>query len=87
MKKMDLLPSINWYRNLNKNWHILSNVSPIIQDETLMIYGKNDAIPPLPNIADFVPNIEVQTLETGHWIQEEEPEALNRIILEWLKNE
>ncbi len=86
-EKNGFTPSINWYRNLNKNWHILSNVSPIIQHETLMIYGKNDAIPPLPNIADFVPNIEVQTLETGHWIQEEEPEALNRIILEWLKNE
>jgi pimeloyl-ACP methyl ester carboxylesterase len=31
--------SINWYRNLDRNWHLLAEVNPIIQQPTLMIYG------------------------------------------------
>jgi pimeloyl-ACP methyl ester carboxylesterase len=50
-----------------------------------MIYGENDIIPPLPNIKDFVPNIDIKSLNTGHWIQEERPEELNQMILEWLE--
>ncbi|MBP2099723.1 alpha/beta fold hydrolase [Enterococcus rivorum] len=83
-KKTGFTPSINWYRNLNRNWHLLGNVSPIIHQSTLMVYGEKDVIPPLPNIKDFVPNIDVRSLDTCHWIQEERPEELNKMILEWL---
>lgn len=77
--------SINWYRNLNRNWHLLGEVSPIVHQKTLMVYGEKDVIPPLPNIKDFVPNIDVKTLDTGHWMQEEKPEELNQMILQWLE--
>lgn len=83
-QKNGFTPSINWYRNLDRNWHLLGEVSPIVYQKTLMIYGENDVIPPLPNIQDFVPNIEVKSLEAGHWIQEEKPEELNQMILKWL---
>ncbi|TXK67592.1 alpha/beta fold hydrolase [Paenibacillus sp. N3.4] len=83
--KTGFTPSINWYRNLNRNWHLLGDVSPILHQPTLMIYGENDIIPPLPNIKDFVPNIDIKSLNTGHWIQEERPEELNQMILEWLE--
>lgn len=83
-KKTGFTPSINWYRNLNRNWHLLAEVSPIIHQPTLMIYGEKDIIPPLPNIQDFVPNIDVESLDAGHWIQEERPEELNQMILNWL---
>lgn len=83
-KQNGFTPSINWYRNLNRNWHIVGEVSPIVEQKTLMVYGEKDVIPPLPNIQDFVPNIDVRTLNAGHWIQEEIPEELNKIILEWL---
>ncbi|MFJ7936278.1 alpha/beta fold hydrolase [Sporosarcina sp. NPDC096371] len=82
--KTGFTPSINWYRNLNRNWHLLGFVSPILYQPTLMIYGEKDIIPPLPNIKDFVPNIDIKSLNTGHWIQEERPEELNQMILEWL---
>lgn len=49
-----------------------------------MVYGEKDIIPPLQNIKDFVPNIDVKSLDTGHWIQEERPEELNQMILKWL---
>lgn len=83
--KTGFTPSINWYRNLNRNWHLLGKVSPILHQPTLMIYGEKDIIPPLPNIKDFVPNIDIKSLNTGHWIQEERPEELNQMILEWLE--
>ncbi|MDA1636642.1 alpha/beta hydrolase [Bacillus cereus] len=83
--KTGFTPSINWYRNLNRNWHLLANVESIIHKPTLMVYGEKDIIPPLPNIKDFVPNIDIKSLDAGHWIQEERPEELNQTILEWLK--
>ncbi|MGN4127217.1 alpha/beta fold hydrolase [Lysinibacillus sphaericus] len=85
INKTGFTPSINWYRNLNRNWHLLGDVSPILHQPTLMIYGEKDIIPPLPNIKDFVPNIDIKSLNTGHWIQEERPEELNQMILEWLE--
>ncbi len=84
-EKNGFTPSINWYRNLNRNWDLLGEVSPIVYQKTLMVYGEKDVIPPLPNIQEFVPNIEVQTIDTGHWIQEERPEELNQMILNWLE--
>ena len=36
---------INWYRNLDRNWHLLADVDPIIQQPALMIYGDRDCGP------------------------------------------
>lgn len=76
---------INWYRNLDSNWRVLGEVDPIIQHHALMIYGTQDSIPPSPTLAQFVPNADVVSLECGHWIQEELPEATNAAILSWLR--
>jgi pimeloyl-ACP methyl ester carboxylesterase len=32
--------SVNWYRNLDRNWHILAEADPIVRQPALMIYGK-----------------------------------------------
>ena len=77
--------SINWYRNLDRNWHLLENADPIIQHPALMIYGDRDTVPKSPNLSDFVPNVEVVNLDTSHWIQQEKPEETTRAILDWLK--
>jgi pimeloyl-ACP methyl ester carboxylesterase len=76
--------SINWYRNLDRNWHLLADVNPIIQQPTLMIYGDRDAVPKSENLTEFVPNVEVVNLDCGHWIQQEKPEETNQAILKWL---
>ncbi len=76
--------SINWYRNLDRNWHLLADVDPIIQQPTLMIYGDQDAVAKPKNLGDFVPNVEEVTLDCGHWIQQEKPKETNQIILNWL---
>ena len=76
--------SINWYRNLDRNWHILADVAPIIQAPTLMIYGDRDVIPKSATLPDFVPNVDVVSLDCGHCIQQELPDETNAAILGWL---
>lgn len=76
--------SINWYRNLDRNWHILAKTDPIIQQPALMIYGNRDVIPKFEGLAAFVPNVEEVSLDCGHWIQQEKPMETNKVILQWL---
>ncbi len=77
--------SINWYRNLDRNWHLLAKVNPTLQQPTLMIYGKRDMIPKSERLMDFIPNVDIVTLDCGHWIQQEKPEETNQAILNWLQ--
>ncbi|PHQ33929.1 alpha/beta fold hydrolase [Rhodopirellula bahusiensis] len=76
--------SINWYRNLDRNWRLLADVNPIIQQPTLMIYGEQDMIPKFERLTEFVPSADVVSLDCGHWIQQEKPEQTNQAILQWL---
>lgn len=75
---------INWYRNLDRNWTILADVDPIVKAPALMIYGDHDMIPKSETLSDFVPNIEVESLPCGHWVQQEMPEETTALILSWL---
>jgi pimeloyl-ACP methyl ester carboxylesterase len=76
---------INWYRNLDRNWHLLADADPIIRQPALMIYGARDAVLQDERLPDFVPAVEVVTVDSGHWIQQELPEETNRVILDWLE--
>jgi len=79
--------SINWYRNLDRNWHLMADVTPIIHQPTLMIYGERDTIPKSENLKYIVPNLDIVSLDCGHWIQQEKPEDTNQVILKWLENQ
>ncbi|PHZ84723.1 alpha/beta fold hydrolase [Paremcibacter congregatus] len=79
--------SINWYRNLDRNWRLLAEVNPVIQQPALMIYGDRDLVPKSDKLADFVPNVDVISLDCGHWIQQEKPEETSRAILNWLEQQ
>jgi pimeloyl-ACP methyl ester carboxylesterase len=79
--------SINWYRNLDRNWHLLADADPVIQQPALMIYGDRDSVAKSANLAEFVPNVEVVNLDCGHWIQQEKPEETNEAILGWLEQQ
>ncbi|MCP1253570.1 MULTISPECIES: alpha/beta fold hydrolase [Elizabethkingia] len=76
--------AINWYRNLDRNWHLMADVKPIIHQPTLMIYGEQDTIPKSENLKNIVPNLDIVSLDCGHWIQQEKPEETNLSILKWL---
>jgi pimeloyl-ACP methyl ester carboxylesterase len=76
--------SVNWYRNVDRNWNLLADVDPIIRQPALMIYGDRDVVARSERLAEFVPDVEVVSLDCGHWIQQEKPEETNRAILKWL---
>ncbi|MFJ8230513.1 alpha/beta fold hydrolase [Streptomyces sp. NPDC094448] len=76
--------SVNWYRNLDRNWHVLAAADPIIRQPALMIYGARDTVRKSEKLAEFVPRVEVVDLDCGHWIQQEKPEETNRVITAWL---
>lgn len=78
---------INWYRNLDRNWYLMADIVPIIQQPTLMIYGEQDTIPKSVNLKNIVPNLDVISLECGHWIQQEKPEETTQTILKWLEQQ
>ena len=77
--------SVNWYRNVDRNWELTEDVDPIVRQQALMIYGSRDTVMRAPNLAKFVPGVEVVELSCGHWIQQELPEETTRLILEWLQ--
>lgn len=79
--------SINWYRNLDRNWRLLAAVNPIIHQPALMIYGDRDTIPKSERLTAFVPNVDVVNLDCGHWIQQEKPQETNQAILGWLERQ
>ena len=77
-------PSVNWYRNLDRNWDLMKEVDPVVRQRALMIYGARDTVMRAPDLEAFVPRVEVVELDCGHWIQQELPEQTTRLILEWL---
>ncbi|GAA2037845.1 alpha/beta hydrolase [Agromyces tropicus] len=77
--------SIDWYRNLDRNWHLLAEVDPIVSQPALMVYGDRDAIAKSEDLGEYVPGVDVVELDCGHWIQEEAPDDTNRAILSWLE--
>jgi pimeloyl-ACP methyl ester carboxylesterase len=84
-EKSGFTGGINWYRNLDRDWHLLGDVDPIVHQPALMIYGDRDAVAQAKNLAEFVPNVEEIHIDSGHWIQQEKPEETNRAITQWLE--
>ena len=74
----------NWYRNISRNWRLSEGLNQVIETPTLMIYGKYDMVPQV-DMAKSVKNLEIRTLDCGHWIQQERPEETNNLITEWLR--
>ena len=74
----------NWYRNISRNWRLSEGLNQVIETPTLMIFGKYDMVPQV-DMSKSVKNLEIRTLDCGHWIQQERPEETNSLITEWLR--
>lgn len=84
-KETGFQSAIHWYRNLDRNWHLMADVKPRVEHPTLMIYGEQDMIPKAANLKAFAPNLQVVNIDCGHWIQQEKPEETNNHILSFLR--
>lgn len=73
----------NWYRNFTRNWETTASVEQKVIHPALMIYGKHDMVPE-SDMTGYVDDLEVHTLECGHWIQQEKPDETNAILVDWL---
>ncbi|MEW6776864.1 MAG: alpha/beta hydrolase [Bdellovibrionota bacterium] len=80
---------INWYRNMDRNWEKTAELPQKITVPSLMITAEDDiALPPAfaSGMKNFVPDLETHLIkDCGHWTQQEQPEELNRIMVDWLK--
>jgi len=82
---------INWYRNMDRNWRLTADSPQTISVPSLMVMAEDDfALPPAlaEGMEARVPNLEkVLIRDCGHWTQQEKPEELNRILVDWLKRQ
>jgi pimeloyl-ACP methyl ester carboxylesterase len=79
---------INWYRNFTRNWQTAEGLTDKVTVPSLMVMAELDAVLP-PSAADgmetYVPDLDRALIKgSGHWTQQEQPEATNRVILDWL---
>lgn len=79
---------VNLYRNIDRNYEIMRTIDPVIAKPALWIGAELDAFLP-PSGADgmeeIVPDLEKAIVNNcGHWVMWEQPQALNRILLDWL---
>jgi soluble epoxide hydrolase/lipid-phosphate phosphatase len=81
--------SFNWYRALDLNWADARQVpDPTIRVPALMITAENDPIlrpalaEPMPT---WIPGLRLAHIpRCSHWTQQERPDAVNRLLLEFL---
>jgi pimeloyl-ACP methyl ester carboxylesterase len=81
---------LNWYRNLDRNWEIMANpVAATITMPALFAAGTADPVLSFTRrerAAEVVtgPYREVMIEGAGHWLQQERPEEISRLLLEFL---
>ncbi len=80
---------INWYRNIDANAAALAaTLDADIAQPTLMIAADNDPVLPLSlteGMDRWVSSLDVVVIEdSGHWTQQEQPDAVNTALIGWL---
>lgn len=85
---------VSWYRNLRANWELMAEYQPPgrpfakIDLPTLLLMADGDPVLP-PALADdaaeYLSDVEVHIIrDCSHWTQQERPDEVNRLILDWL---
>ena len=81
---------LNWYRNFDRNWELTAYLKDAkVQQPALMITAELDPVlrPELAaGMEAWVPRLQAIHLvrDCGHWTQQEKPEEVNRLLLDFL---
>lgn len=80
---------INWYRNFTRNWEMSEDQDEHIHVPCLMVSAEDDIMlrPSYTSKMDeYIADLEKHVIaDCGHWTQIEQTQALNSIMLDWLK--
>jgi len=84
---------VNWYRNLDRNWQQTPFLSGArIQQPSLFVAGEMDGViafsrGAFDRLEKTMPHLKQKVLVpgAGHWIQQERPEAVNDLMIRFLK--
>jgi pimeloyl-ACP methyl ester carboxylesterase len=80
---------LNWYRNFDRNWELTPDQEGATVDvPCLMVTAEWDPVL-VPAMADgmgaWIDDLETHLIrECGHWTQQERPEELNVLLVDWL---
>lgn len=86
---------LNWYRNIDRNWKSgAALLDARLTQPCLFIAGEHDVVvagfakSAYEHLAENVPQLRKKILipGRGHWIQQESPEEVNRLMIEFLKS-
>lgn len=80
---------LNWYRNIDRNWELTEDVAEEVHQPALFIAGEKDHPPKLIGEQDMDECVadlrgKVYLDGAGHYIPQERPEEVNRLLLEFL---
>ncbi len=80
---------INWYRNADKDKRVMPELGATkLTLPCLMVTASWDAaLPPAAaaGMKALCSDLEMQELACGHWTQQEQPAALARVMIDWLR--
>jgi pimeloyl-ACP methyl ester carboxylesterase len=85
---------LNWYRNIDRNWDLTPFLNGAkLRQPALFVAGEFDAVIAMNRKAfntmeKTVPALKKKVLVpgAGHWIQQERPNEVNRLLIEFLKS-
>ena len=88
-EKTGFTGGVNWYSNFDRNWETAPQIgTEKIEVPSLMVTAEWDPVlrPEMAaGMSSLVTDLETAMIEKcGHWTQQEKPEELNRILLDWL---
>jgi pimeloyl-ACP methyl ester carboxylesterase len=81
---------LNWYRNIDRNWELTAPVAERrVEQPALFLTGERDPVRrfmPAEAMRGWVTDLraEIVVPGAGHWVQQQEPEAVNAALLDFL---
>jgi pimeloyl-ACP methyl ester carboxylesterase len=86
---------LNWYRNLHRNWELMAPFHhAVIRQPSLFIAGSRDGVIRMPGVdvsfealRQVLPGLTKSVIldGPGHWVQQEAPDAVNALLIEFLR--
>ena len=94
-KRAGFRGGINWYRNTDRNWELTGFLDGAkLRQPSMFAVGERDVVlemmggDPSRIIAASMPNCRRQVIipGAGHWIQQERPQQINQLLVDFAKS-